>query len=232
MKNSLYSEDDLLAMQEEIGLGSDQLLIGNEEVIAQFIKMMFVLVGILLMVLVSGYLFIYNTMYISVSKDIRYYGQLKTIGITTTQLRRVVWHQIFINSVTGIPTGLILAAEITRKIIPHVLILVNQEFESYEIVSARLWVYAPEDYKEDIEEYKKNPKKSSLYQTGFISVDREGFEHINVELIEVKYEEAYSEETEEQVKAVLADKKKIISHDSKRETYQDLKGLETQAEPL
>lgn len=53
-----------------------------------------------------------------------------------------------------------------------------------------------------------------------------------VELIEVKYEEAYSEETEEQMKAVLADKKKIISHDSKRETYQDMKGLETQAEPL
>ena len=47
-------------MQEEIGLGSDQLLIGNEEVIAQFIKMMFVLVGILLMVLASGYLFIYK----------------------------------------------------------------------------------------------------------------------------------------------------------------------------
>lgn len=142
LKNSLYSEDDLLAMQEEIGLGSDQLLIGNEEVIAQFIKMMFVLAGILLMVLASGYLFIYNTMYISVSKDIRYYGQLKTIGMTTTQLRRVVWHQIFINSVTGIPTGLILAAGITRKIIPHVLVLVNQELESYEIVSARLWVYA------------------------------------------------------------------------------------------
>ena len=39
-----------------------------------------------LMIVFSGYLIIYNVMYISVTKDIRFYGLLKSIGTTPRQL--------------------------------------------------------------------------------------------------------------------------------------------------
>ena len=47
----------------------------------------------------SGYLFIYNTLYISVNKDIRYYGQLKTIGTTSIQIRRMINKQVLWNTI-------------------------------------------------------------------------------------------------------------------------------------
>ena len=49
----------------------------------------------LAMIFISGYLFIYNTMYISISKNIRYYGQLKTIGMTSAQLKGIIYRQAF-----------------------------------------------------------------------------------------------------------------------------------------
>jgi len=141
LKNHLYTEKNLLEMQEAFEIGSNQLLLGNDGVIADFIKMLIVLVVVLCMILISGYLFIYNTMYISISKDIRQYGQLKTIGMTSTQLRRVVYFQLFCSSAVGIPIGLLAAAGITGKIIPGILALINQELSSYDIVPARAWVY-------------------------------------------------------------------------------------------
>ena len=65
---------------------------------------------LLLLIFMSGYLFIYNTLYISVNKDIRYYGQLKTIGTTSIQIRRMINKQVLWNTVIGIPLGLICSA--------------------------------------------------------------------------------------------------------------------------
>ena len=59
------------------------------------------------MVLSAGYLSIYNTLYISISKDIRYYGQLKTIGMTNMQLTGLVYRQALWNALAGIPVGLL-----------------------------------------------------------------------------------------------------------------------------
>ena len=51
-------------------------------------------IGIIaLMLLLSGYLLIYNVMYISVTKDIRFYGMLKTIGATMSQMQKIVKKQ-------------------------------------------------------------------------------------------------------------------------------------------
>ena len=44
----------------------------------------------LLLILLTGYLIIYNVFQISVARDIRFYGLLKTIGTTPRQLKRIV----------------------------------------------------------------------------------------------------------------------------------------------
>ena len=47
-----------------------------------------IIAGVLLLILLTGYLIIYNVFQISVAGDIRYYGLLKAIGTTPRQLRR------------------------------------------------------------------------------------------------------------------------------------------------
>ena len=65
-------------------------------------------VGILLLILLTGYLIIYNVFQISAAGDIWFYGLLKTIGTTPGQLRRIVRFQALALSLCGIPLGLFL----------------------------------------------------------------------------------------------------------------------------
>lgn len=67
-----------------------------------------IIVGMLALILFTGYLIIYNVFQISVAGDIRFYGQLKTIGTTPRQLRRIILIQALLLSSVGIPVGLLL----------------------------------------------------------------------------------------------------------------------------
>lgn len=77
--------------------------------------------AIILFICISGYLLIYNVLYISVSKDIRFYGLLKTIGTTKKQIKRMVQWQVFKLCGVGIPCGLIAGAVTSFGIIPMTL---------------------------------------------------------------------------------------------------------------
>lgn len=76
------------------------------------------LAGLLLLIMLSGYLIIYNIFAISVSADIRYYGLLKTIGTTNRQLRRIVHRQAWYLSCIGIPAGLLLGYGLSALLLP------------------------------------------------------------------------------------------------------------------
>ena len=85
---------------------------------------MLVLAALLLMILVSGYLFIYNTLYISIARDIRYYGQLKTLGTTSRQLRTLIYRGMARNSHLGILPGLLAGYGLAGLIVPRILTMV------------------------------------------------------------------------------------------------------------
>ncbi len=80
-----------------------------------------VLITAVLVILLTGYLIIYNIFQISVISDIRFYGLLKTIGTTKRQLRRLVRRQVLVLSVIGIPIGLAGGFGIGRLILPFML---------------------------------------------------------------------------------------------------------------
>ncbi len=63
---------------------------------------------LLVLILFTGYLIIYNVFQISVAGDIRFYGLLKTIGTTPRQIRRIIRIQALVLSAAGIPAGLVL----------------------------------------------------------------------------------------------------------------------------
>lgn len=79
------------------------------------------IVVLLLLIIFTGYLIIYNVFQISVTNDIRFYGLLKTIGTTGRQLKRIVRQQAFILSLIGIPFGLLLGFVIGNKLTPIIM---------------------------------------------------------------------------------------------------------------
>ncbi len=69
----------------------------------------------------SAYLLIYNILYISVAKDVQFYGRLKTIGATKKQLRKIIYKQAILISCIGIPIGLLLGAGVSLSVVPYAL---------------------------------------------------------------------------------------------------------------
>lgn len=65
-------------------------------------------ISLLVLIVLTGYLIIYNVFQISVMNDIRFYGMLKTVGTTPRQLRRIIRNQALTLSFVGIPIGLLL----------------------------------------------------------------------------------------------------------------------------
>ena len=65
------------------------------------------LIAVMLLIIFTGYLIIYNIFQISVSNDVRFYGLLKTIGTTGRQIKRIISMQAFLLSALGIPIGLV-----------------------------------------------------------------------------------------------------------------------------
>ena len=80
------------------------------------------IVVLLLLIIFTGYLIIYNVFQISVTNDIRFYGLLKTIGTTGKQLKRIVRQQALLLSLIGIPIGLLLGFVIGNKLTPVIMI--------------------------------------------------------------------------------------------------------------
>lgn len=78
-------------------------------------------IGIILFLVLSGYLLIYNVLYISVSRDTRFYGLLKTIGTTAKQIRRIVIGQALRLAFIGIPIGIALGMLISFVVVPMAL---------------------------------------------------------------------------------------------------------------
>ena len=101
--------------------------------------------GILLLIILSGYLIIYNVFYISVSSDIRFYGLLKTIGTTGRQLKKIVRRQALLLSVIGIPLGLVLgylAAMVLLPVVMEVMSMPECEIHASPLVFAGSALFA------------------------------------------------------------------------------------------
>ena len=79
------------------------------------------IVAFLALVIFTGYLIIYNIFQISVTGDIRFYGLLKTIGVTPRQLRRMIRQQAMFLCIVGIPAGLLLGYGIGASLTPVVM---------------------------------------------------------------------------------------------------------------
>lgn len=77
--------------------------------------------GVILFFMLDGFLIIYNINTISITKDIRFYGLLKTIGAAPAHLKRLLYYRMRRILLTVLPVGLLLGCLITQRIVPLIL---------------------------------------------------------------------------------------------------------------
>ena len=106
--------------QENVELNENQSFGGavsmkssSGSVIAMVILLVFFIIG-------SGYLLIYNVLYISISNDTRFYGLMKTLGTTQKQIKSLVKNQAVKFACIGIPIGILLATAVSFGIVTMV----------------------------------------------------------------------------------------------------------------
>lgn len=81
-----------------------------------------IVVGLIgLFIVLSGYLLIYNILYIAVTKDIQFYGMLKTIGASPKQIKKIVRSQGLRLSVVGIPIGMAISLAVSFLVVPYAI---------------------------------------------------------------------------------------------------------------
>lgn len=119
-KNASHIEENLDTILARHGYQSEGLDQGDNYIhtgvnwgymSAQFedsldISTILALIAVMLLIIFTGYLIIYNIFQISVSNDVRFYGLLKTIGTTGRQIKRIISLQAVLLSALGIPIGL------------------------------------------------------------------------------------------------------------------------------
>lgn len=76
------------------------------------------IIGIAAMISFGSALVIYSIFYISVTGKVREYGQLRTIGTTKKQVKKMVFQEGIYLSLIGIPSGLITACIVAIMIVP------------------------------------------------------------------------------------------------------------------
>ncbi len=94
--------------------------------------------ALLLLIIFTGYLIIYNVFQISVTNDIRFYGLLKAIGTTGRQLRRIIRMEALLLSCIGIPLGLLLGFAVGNGLTP--VIMANLSYKN-AFVSFNPWIF-------------------------------------------------------------------------------------------
>lgn len=76
---------------------------------------------LVVLVIICGYLLVYNIMNISISRDMHMFGQLKTLGCTCKQIKTIVRKKTHVLCLIGIPIGLLLGLFLSKVTLPRLL---------------------------------------------------------------------------------------------------------------
>ncbi len=119
-KSNYITGKTIERLKESLKLSSTQVFQASEY-IEKSLTILFAVLGLCFMICLSAYLLIYNILYLSVSGKIRYYGLLQTLGMTKSQLVRLIRKQILLVGVTGILAGIVLGISLSLILVPYVV---------------------------------------------------------------------------------------------------------------
>ena len=143
--------DDSLNAEEALALlnhatGNDEIFVsGLSGTAAQALMGAMVPALAVILVMISGYLLIYNIINISVLQEMHMYGQLKTLGATSKQLKKIVQKQVYLVAAVGIILGLLLGTAFAVIAVPKFLEALmnsqNGKFEFSITISPLIYVF-------------------------------------------------------------------------------------------
>lgn len=113
-------QKNLNKITEQLGLTEQQsvtVLSGQQMSLRDIVLALVVILFFML----DGFLIIYNINAISVTKDVQFYGLLKTLGISPRQLKRVIYYRMGRVLLLALPVGLLLGCVMTQWIVPLLL---------------------------------------------------------------------------------------------------------------
>ncbi len=98
-----------------------------------------------LLILAGAGMLLYNVMHISISRDIRQYGLLKTMGATKAQLERIVFRQTAYTVLWGCLAGAAAGSVITVTVIPGLLsgMYLHGLGDASAMIAFRPWLLLP-----------------------------------------------------------------------------------------
>ena len=119
-KQKLMTQKEQKAFIERMNLGKQQSLFFTEDP-GTSLQILAGLLGLSAVTCLCAYLLIYNIMYLSVAGKVRYYGLLQTIGMTETQIKRMMKEQMLLLGLAGTGTGCLLGVLVSFFLIPVVI---------------------------------------------------------------------------------------------------------------
>lgn len=124
LKNENTSAEEIMnRIHKDLSLKEEQSLMsfGVSKHTNEGIAFVIVCILISFVIIFSGYMIINNIMEISVVNDIGYFGQLKTLGATSDQIKQIVKKQVINYYVISTPIGILLSCGISFIIVPYLL---------------------------------------------------------------------------------------------------------------
>ncbi|WP_243156077.1 ABC transporter permease [Clostridium sp. C2-6-12] len=132
-KNSIGIEENVDKVLKDSGYSNEE---GAQNYIATGINWAYMstnsnselilpILAVSILIILTGYLIIYNIFQISVIKDIHSFGLLKTIGTTPRQIKKIIRNQAFLLSFIGIPIGLVLGFVMGNLLMPSIMSVTN-----------------------------------------------------------------------------------------------------------
>lgn len=146
----ITEEDIMKRLYEDVTMRDDsQQFLGGNSYTWQAVYSMtggFGMAAFLAVVILAGAgMLLYNVMHISVSRDIRQYGLLKTMGATKAQLERIVFRQTLRTVLWGCLTGTGAGSIITVTVIPRLLsgMYLQGMGDASAMIAFRPWLLLP-----------------------------------------------------------------------------------------
>ena len=142
------STEEAFALISEVTDRQDIIVTGLSKTLAQSFALAVIPVLSVVLIMIAGYLLIFNVINISVLREMHMFGQLKTLGATSKQLSSIVKRQSNLVSVIGIPAGLLAGTVLAEAVVPGLLRRMTEgngfgtTFETGIIISPWIYVFA------------------------------------------------------------------------------------------
>lgn len=108
-KDTRHYHDKIEQIRASIDLdGNQQLIPSYDGKLNMNVKDSLVAVIMVLFFMFDGYLIIFNVAYISITRDVRFYGLLKMLGMTSAQIKQIVYYSVAKVAFFALPVGMLL----------------------------------------------------------------------------------------------------------------------------